>query len=140
MNKQARKMQTQERDFRLINWGRWNRAGNNPNLNYTTWGEMYSLYIANTSGMFIDDIDAQNVEDTVVGLYLGGLNGEYPMTHVWMFCLRVEFMEKAEESQRPAEVKAKYVRNKFQRKCSQWAWYKHIINGRNAVFNLSQPL
>ena len=138
--KLARKYEKETQEYRLKNWGKWNRSGNNPNLNYVTWGEIFSFYLGSPVIEFIDSNDAQEIEGVITTLDIAGKNGEYPMTQVQMFCLRVEYMERSDKSQRPIEERAKHVRRKFKRPCGKWSYYKHLTNGRNAVFALAKDL
>ena len=130
----ARKQTKITRDIRLLNWGLWNRTGSNPNLDYTTWGDIFSFYLGEPGGKTINDLDAQLIENVITTLDITGRAGVYPWTELQAFVLRLEYMERAESSQKPQSERAKDVSRKFKRPFATRTYRYHLYNAKRVVF------
>ena len=132
LNKLKRKLEKQEQEARFINWRLWSKTGAMPDLDLTTWDEIFNMVEGRLSA---DEIDAMRIEYIVSTLDIAGRRG-FNLGELWAFCLRVEYLEYG----RPIEERAKHVSRKFNRPCGKWAFYKHLTNGKNAVIALAGPL
>ena len=130
----ARKQAEVTKEMRLVNWGRWNRSGSNPNLDYTTWGEIFSFYLGAPSKQMVNELDAQVIEHVVTTLDMSGRAGEFPWTELYAFVLRLEYMERSDDNQRVQSERAKDVSRKFKRPCASRTYRKHLYNAKRAIF------
>ena len=131
-----KKQQETTENIRLENWGRWNRAGGNERLDYTTWGEIFSFYLGSPSGETVDEIDAEKIELVITTLDMAGRNGDLPWTELHAFVLRLEYMERSEGNHLPQSERAKHVSRKFKRPCAKRTYRYHLFRAKKAVFAL----
>lgn len=129
----VRRLQDQEIHARLVNWGRWLRADNT----FAALGfpKFDPVFARSTPGPSIADLDAQHLEH-VISTLAGWDASRGPL---YAFILKIEYAERPGHALPPAEVRAEYVRRRFNRKCARSTYYGHLASARRAVFHLAGP-
>ena len=140
MSMLAAKLQKDEELLRLSNWGRWCASGGDLVQGYTTWGELLKQFLGEHGNRItIDELDALKLEFVISTLDMRGRDGT-GLGELWAFCLRLEYVERSTNTQRPQSLRAKHVSRKFKRPCAARTYRKHLYNARKAVFLLAEPL
>lgn len=129
-----RKLEEDEIDARLKNWGRWLRYDDTlARLGLPTQSPW--VFSPRKGGM-IADLDAEHMEWVITCMYCSGL--DYP--HLHAFILRVEYAEHPEGQVPPVSQRAADVRRRFKRPCAERTYYHHLANARRAAFVLAGPM
>ena len=133
------KLNKQEVEARLSNWGRWNRQRINPQ-SYTTWQQLYSFFFGAAAWRVAADIDAQHLEDVITTLDLASRSGLFKWPRLYCFVLKLEYAERPESKQRPASERAKDVSRKFKRPCAESTYYQILARSKQMLFTFADPL
>jgi len=133
--KLQRKLDSDEREIRLENWARWSNTGR-INLGYPDWYDIWSAYLpSKTSGAAIAEADAMHLEDIITTLDMcGRYNADnFKWERLWAYVIKLDYLW----IPRPVELRAKMVRQTFQRPCARSTYHHHVGNAKEAIFSLA---
>lgn len=125
--KLKRKLQLEEVDARLINWGRWLR--HDDTFARLGFPSQSPWVFSPRKGSMVADLDAEHIEWVV-----SSRMKEAKCPELYSYILRVEYAYKATESTPPVSLRAKYVREHFNKSCAERTYYHHLNNAKYAVF------
>ena len=138
--KLKKKLNGQEQEVRLVNWGRWHRHDDTlARLAYPTWPQIMRLYWPAPGGPAVAELDAEHLEHVISTLDIAGRGG-FGWGELYAFCLRIEYIERPTDKQRPPSERARFVREKFKRPCAVRTYHHHVQNAKRAVFALAGPI
>ena len=130
--KLKQKLQLQEIDARLVNWGNWSRHDGS-RLGLPT----KSTFVASSRwGPMLAELDAIHIEDVISTLHLSGY--KQPMFHNYI--LKVEYLFRDDDRQPPVSVRAAYVRKKYNMPCAESTYYKHLSAAKTSVYIWSDKI
>lgn len=120
------KLQLQEVDARLVNWGKWLRSDST--LMKLGYPSQAPFVFSPRKGSMIADLDAEHIEWVVSSLHLSG----YPRPILHRFILLTEYALRATGAT-PVSERAKRVRKAFKMSFSERSYYRHLAEAKRMV-------